>query len=66
MNLNKFKTPLILLIIGAVLVIVASIFKIMHLGVGFLQADKLLFLGGVIEVIAAIYFMVVLFKMLRK
>lgn len=66
MDYKQFKNPLILLIVGAALVVIASVFKILKLGVGFFQPDKILFLGGIIEVIAAIYFMVVLFRILRK
>lgn len=66
MNYKQFKNPLILLIIGTTLVVFSVIFKILHLGVGFFQPDKILLLGGIIEVIAAVYFMVILFKMLKK
>lgn len=62
MDLAKFKKPLILIIIGAALVVLGLIFKSMKLGWGFLQANNMVLLGGVIEVIAAIMAIVILIK----
>lgn len=62
MNIKKFKTPLIVLIIGAALVVIGSIFKIMHWGVGIFQANSLIMLGGIIEVVAALLVILTLLK----
>ena len=63
MNLNNFRTPLILIILGAALVVIGLVFKSMKLGWGFLQANNIVMLGGIIEVIAAIMAIVILIKM---
>lgn len=48
------RIPRLLIIFGALLVIVGAIFKLMHLGVGFLQANILVGTGAAIIVIALV------------
>ncbi len=63
MDLTKFRTPLILIILGAGLVVIGLIFKSLKLGWGFLQANNIVMLGGIIEVVAAIIAIFILIKM---
>ena len=44
----------LLLIFGALLVIVGAVFKLMHLGVGFLQANLLVGAGTLFVIIALV------------
>ena len=48
------RIPRLLIIFGALLVIVGAVFKLMHWGVGFLQANTLLGIGAVLIVIALV------------
>lgn len=48
------RIPRLLIIFGALLVIIGAVFKLMHLGVGFLQAPLLLGIGVVCIVIGLV------------
>lgn len=48
------RIPRLLIIFGALLVIVGAVFKLMHLGFGFLQADVLVGAGAVCVVIGLV------------
>ena len=48
------RIPRLLIILGALLVIIGAVFKLMHLGVGFLQAPILLGAGVTFIVVALI------------
>ncbi len=48
------RIPRLLIIFGALLVIVGAVFKLMHWGVSFLQANTLLGIGVVFIVIALV------------
>jgi hypothetical protein len=50
----SIRIPRVLIIFGALLVIVGSVFKLMHWGVGFLQANTLLGAGVILIVIALV------------
>jgi hypothetical protein len=63
MDLSNFRKPLILIIVGAALVVLGLIFKSQKLGLRFVQPDNMIFLGGIIEVIAAIMALVILIRM---
>ncbi len=48
------RIPRLLIIFGALLVIVGAIFKLMHWGIGFLQANTLLGVGVACIVVALV------------
>jgi len=48
------RIPRLLIVFGALLVIVGAVFKLMHLGVGFLQAPLLLGTGVVCIVLGLV------------
>jgi len=58
MKLKDFKFPLLFLIVGAAVVIIGALFKIMHWPYG----NVFIMVGGVLEVIAAILVIVQLLK----
>jgi hypothetical protein len=50
----SIRIPRLLIILGALLVIVGAVFKLMHLGVGFLQANIFVSIGATLIVIALV------------
>ncbi|GER60929.1 hypothetical protein [Patiriisocius marinus] len=63
MDLSNFRKPLILIILGAALVVIGLVFKSYKLGWGIMQANNIVMLGGIIEVVAAVLAIVILIKM---
>ncbi|EDM43166.1 hypothetical protein SCB49_11844 [unidentified eubacterium SCB49] len=52
------RIPRLLIVFGALLVIVGAVFKLMHWGLGFLQANTLVGIGATLIVIALVIMLV--------
>lgn len=54
----KTRISRLLLLLGATLIIIGAVFKLMHLGIGFLQANTLVGLGALCIVVGLVIILV--------
>ena len=59
--MEKYKFIILIFVLGMIFDTIGAFFKIMHLQIGFLSGNFLLFLGMLFKVGAAVFFIVKLF-----